>query len=107
MIGSEPAGPPRPGDWAVVDTGTNVARPIRVAEWIADGFRPSRWDHVCIASRWDGDLLMIVEAESAGARETAWHYQDRPHKWSTGYPGVPYCPRRGQAAIGPKRAACR
>lgn len=73
----------RPGDWVVINTGSNVTIPIEVAEFLASGFKSTMWNHAAIASRWDGKRLLIVEAMSNGAVEVPWHYDDRPHVWST------------------------
>lgn len=100
---------PNPGDFAVINTGSNVTAPIVDAEELADAVDgvdlKTQWDHAVICSRVDPDgTVWIVEAEPGGAREVKWHYADRPHKWSTGiiatnayaavaarrYVGVPY-----------------
>src|SRR5919201_1866631 len=86
----------QPGDFAVVYTGSHVAGAIVGAETIADR-RPTKWDHAVICSRVDADgAAWIVEAEGSGAAEKKWHYEDRPHKWSTGI--VTTSPKAGEAA---------
>lgn len=90
----------QPGWFAVVNTGTPwVTDQIRWAEGIASRawqlhhhpistilhggkITPSRWDHACIASRWDGGRLMVVEARPGGAVEVEWPYEGRDHHWS-------------------------
>jgi hypothetical protein len=93
----------RPGDWAVVNTGTPLTMPIRIAQRIADYGRPTRWDHAVICTRILGNgTVMIMEAMPTDARETAWHYQGRPHKWSTAASVqglVPWSERAGAAAL--------
>jgi hypothetical protein len=89
----------RPGDWAVISTGTNVTIPIVVAEYLADGFKNTMWNHAVIASRWDKQRgLMIVEAMSNGAVEVPWHYDNRPHAWSTDS-DVPWSLSAGKASM--------
>lgn len=82
--------PVRPGDWFVVNTGTRDTALITAAEKIGDfvrptGYRWTDWDHagVCTGVRDDG-TIEIVEAEPSGAHLTTWHYEDRPHQWSSG-----------------------
>jgi hypothetical protein len=42
-----------------------------------------------ICSRVENGTVYIVEAESHGAVETAWHYETRPHQWSSGIIDMP------------------
>jgi hypothetical protein len=88
---------PRPGDFAVVNTGAKTGEYIEDAETIADR-RPTEWDHAVICSRVDANgTVWIVEAEPGGAVETKWHYEDRPCKWSTGI--ITTSPAAGAAAL--------
>lgn len=78
---------PQPGDWFVVNTGSDMARGIRVAEFLADGFRQSEWNHAGIASRRRlNGKLMVVEAAPGGATERAFEWGDHPHMWVKGTP---------------------
>ena len=83
----------KPGDWAVVNTGTKATPLIEDGEFLCTLFddRPqfSGWDHAVICSRVEAGIVYIVEAEPGGAVERAWHYDDRPHKWSTGIIDMP------------------
>jgi hypothetical protein len=83
-----------PGDFAVVCTGDRYSRPIRAAQWANDVGKPGApwfpprmptYDHavICTGVHEDG-TVMIVEAGPGGAKENRWHYQHRPHLWSTG-----------------------
>jgi hypothetical protein len=71
----------RAGDFAVISTGTRATRPIEIAEWF-NGDHFGKWDHavICVST----SPLMIVEARPGGAEECQWHYQGRPHFWSSG-----------------------
>lgn len=72
----------RPGDFAVVCTGTWATPVIQAMERLNGNHGP--WDHAVICSDVTSDgIPMIVEAEPRGAREVRWHYQDKPHLWST------------------------
>lgn len=86
---------PRAGDFAVVRTGTRVTRLISSLETLDDLVNQGRkggwdeWDHavVCVSAPPAGDFtrpFMIVEAEPGGAVRREWHYQDVPHRWSSG-----------------------
>jgi hypothetical protein len=87
---------PQPGDFAVVYTGSKVAGAIVAGETVAD-LQPTKWDHAVICSRVDADgTAWIVEGEGSGAVEKKWHYEARPHKWSTGI--VTTSPAAGAAA---------
>jgi hypothetical protein len=72
-----------PGDWFVVNPHERLFWWIEMGESLIDG-RHTTWGHAGVASRWDGNTLMIVEAEPGGAVERSWHWQDNPHLWSTG-----------------------
>lgn len=74
-----------PGDFAVICTGTWATPLIERLEKLNSG-HTAIWDHavVCTRVRPDG-TVMVAEAEPHGARETEWHYQGRPHLWSSGY----------------------
>lgn len=85
----------QPGDFAVIDTGTPRGFLIDAGEWLAGG-GGSQWDHAVIATRWDVGQLLIVEALPGGSREVVWHYEDRPHLWSTGH--LEPCPEAGVQA---------
>lgn len=86
---------PQAGDFAVVNTGSSASRPIEAAQWLYDAVTRKRhggwekWDHavLCVGvnvTASGAPNVTIVEAEPAGARLAAWHYEDRPHQWSTG-----------------------
>ena len=88
---------PRPGDFAVINTGTSTTGLITGLEKLDDlvEHRPldySDFDHavVCTAPgerKADGTWLKvpaIVEAEPHGAVLRGWHYENRPHMWSAG-----------------------
>jgi len=88
---------PQPGDFAVVNVPPPSGAVISFAEWLAGGGRDAEWNHAVIATRRDYDgSLLIVEALPGGSREVAWHYEDQPHKWSTGIIGG--CPRAATQA---------
>ena len=89
--------PPRPGDFAVVDTGTRASGLIGLGKGLAGGgFR--MFDHAVICSRVRRDgTIHIVEALPDGAQETVWHYDDHDHLWSTGV--VKTSTRAGKAAL--------
>jgi hypothetical protein len=75
---------PRPGDFAVVDTGTRAPALIRLARALSRGGF-TMFDHAVICSRVLRDgTVYIVEAMPGGAKETVWHYDDHDHLWSTG-----------------------
>jgi hypothetical protein len=87
-----------PGDWCVVNTGSQVSAPIQILQYVSDKVSKaykdpeiSQWDHalMCVAVNSDGTIL-IVEAEPGGARLCKWHYDDRPYKWSTGIIDMPF-----------------
>lgn len=87
---------PEPGDFAVVNTGSRLTTAIEVMEFIS-GRGKAEFDHAVICSRvLSNGTVMIVEAQPAGAVEVPWHYEARPHKWSTGI--LPSCPAAGPAA---------
>jgi hypothetical protein len=94
----------QPGDWFVVDPGGDLFGWIEAGERLIDGIRAGggKWGHAGVATRWTGSghtqgcpqapctcgagqgTLMIVEAEPGGAVEVPWHWENRPHLWSTG-----------------------
>lgn len=84
-----------PGDWAVVSTGTSVTATIQLAEFLSDkvsGDKPaevSQWDHAVMCTHTANGVVYIAEAEPGGARCVPWHYEDRPHMWSTGIIEMP------------------
>jgi hypothetical protein len=84
---------PNPGDFAVVNTGTRATPLIRVGEFLCtlldDEPKISEWDHAVICSRVVDGTVMIVEAQPGGAVEVPWHYETRPHQWSTGILAMP------------------
>jgi hypothetical protein len=87
---------PRPGDFAVVDTGARGSRLIRLWMWLSrGGFM--MFDHAVICSRVSRGTIYIVEALPSGAKENAWHYGDHDHLWSTGL--VKTSTRAGKAAL--------
>jgi hypothetical protein len=86
-----------PGDWFVVSPHEDLFWWIELGESLIDG-RHTTWGHAGVASRWDGNTLMIVEAEPGGAVERPWHWQDNPHLWSTG---------TGLSVVGMSTAAIR
>lgn len=85
----------QPGDFAVVNTGTKVTSTIEFWERVDDMVtrQPQggwdKWDHavVCAGVSSTGSIT-IVEAEPGGARLVPWHYEDRPHQWSSGIIGL-------------------
>lgn len=86
---------PQPGDFCVVNTGARFTRLIEFGEWLnGNGFGP--YDHAVICSRVTNGVIWIVEAQPGGAVEVPWHYEDRPHLWSTGL--IEPCPAAGAAA---------
>jgi hypothetical protein len=88
---------PRPGDFAVVDTRTRTSRPIRVAKALSRGGF-TMFDHAVICSRVRRDgTVYVVEAMPGGARESAWHYDNHDHLWSTGM--VKTSAKAGKAAL--------
>lgn len=88
---------PRPGDFAVVDTGRRVSRRIQLAKALSRGGF-TMFDHAVICSRVRRDgTVYIVEAMSSGARENVWHYDDHDHLWSTGV--VKTSTKAGKAAL--------
>jgi hypothetical protein len=85
---------PAPGEFAVVRTGGRYSKAILAAQWANDAGKPGaplwpprmpRFDHavICTAVQPDGTII-IVEAGPGGAKEQLWHYEHRPHRWSTG-----------------------
>jgi hypothetical protein len=75
---------PRPGDFAVIDTGARTGRRIRLAKALSGGGF-TMFDHAVICSRVRRDgTIYVVEAMPGGARENLWHYDDHDHLWSTG-----------------------
>ena len=84
----------KPGAWAVVNTGARPSPLITAAEYLstlaAGHPRYSKWDHavMCTGVKPDG-TVMIAEAEPGGARNVPWHYETRPHLWSTGIIDMP------------------
>jgi hypothetical protein len=81
----------QPGDWAVVDTGSRVSATVKWAEYVADRLQHAYdpelppWNHAVMCTRVSGDgVIWITEAEGRGAVNVPWHYDGRPHKWSTG-----------------------
>jgi len=88
---------PRPGDFAVVDTGARSARLVRAAKALSRGGF-TMFDHAVICSRVRRDgTVYIVEALPAGAQESRWHYDDHDHLWSTGL--VKTSTKAGKAAL--------
>lgn len=92
-----PANVIRPGDFAVVNTGTRyVTAGIRLAEYAADlaDFHPDKrvsdWDHAVMCTRIGVEgTVYIAEAQPGGAVEVPWHYDARPHIWSSGIIDMP------------------
>lgn len=92
-----PANVIRPGDFAVVNTGTKyVTAGIRLAEYAADlaDFHPDKrvsdWDHAVMCTRIGVQgTVYIAEAQPGGAVEVPWHYDARPHLWSSGIIDMP------------------
>jgi hypothetical protein len=76
----------QPGDWFVVDTGNEgIEFGERLVERLTGGPKAlHRWTHAGVATRWRDGKLHIVEATPNGAVETPWHWEGRPHAWSTG-----------------------
>jgi len=88
---------PRPGDFAVVDTGRRTTRAVRLLKALSRGGF-TMFDHAVICSRVRRDgTVYIVEAMPSGARENVWHYDDHDHLWSTGV--VKTSPKAGKAAL--------
>ena len=88
---------PRPGDFAVVDTGRRASRRVRLARALSRGGF-TMFDHAVICSRVRRDgTVYIVEAMPSGARENVWHYDDHDHLWSTGV--VKTSTKAGKAAL--------
>jgi hypothetical protein len=87
---------PRPGDFAVVDTGRRAPRLIQLGKRLSrGGFM--MFDHAVICSRVRGGTIYIVEAMPSGAKENVWHYDDHDHLWSTGV--VKTSTKAGMAAL--------
>ncbi len=87
---------PRPGDFAVVDTGTRASPLIRLGQGLSrGGFL--MFDHAVICSRVQRGTVYIVEAMPGGAAENVWHYDDHDHLWSTGI--VKTSTKAGRAAL--------
>jgi hypothetical protein len=75
---------PQPGDFAVVNTVNEVAAIVQLME-AASGGGFSEWNHAVVCTRIDQHgVVWIAEAEPGGAVEAPWHYEDVPHRWSTG-----------------------
>ncbi len=80
----------QPGEFCVISTGSRAGPWITFAEQIVNHGKRPLWDHVVIASRWENDILYIVEAQPHGAVEVPWHYGAHPYKWSTGIVDTPF-----------------
>lgn len=88
---------PRPGDFAVVDTGARTSRRIQLGKALSRGGF-TLFDHAVICSRVRRDgTVYIVEAMPSGAQENIWHYDDHDHLWSTG--AVKTSAKAGKAAL--------
>jgi len=87
---------PRPGDFAVVDTGRRTPLLIRLAKRLSRGGF-IMFDHAVICSRVRRGTIYIVESLPSGARENVWHYDDHDHLWSTGL--VKTSAKAGTAAL--------
>ena len=87
---------PRPGDFAVVDTGARASRPIRLGKALSRGGF-TMFDHAVICTRVRRGIVYIVEALPDGAEENEWHYDDHDHLWSTRL--VKTSPQAGKAAM--------
>jgi hypothetical protein len=88
---------PRPGDFAVVDTGQRTSRLTRLGKALSRGGF-TMFDHAVICSRVRRDgTVYIVETTPSGARENIWHYDDHDHLWSTGV--VKTSAKAGKAAL--------
>ncbi len=87
---------PRPGDFAVVDTGTRPLLLIRLGMWLSRGGY-TMFDHAVICSRVSRGTIYIVEAKQSGAQENVWHYDDHDYLWSTGL--VKTSRKAGKAAL--------
>lgn len=88
---------PRPGDFAVVDTGARTSRLIRLGRMLSRGGF-TMFDHAVICSRVRRDgTVYVVEAMLSGAQETVWQYDDHDHLWSTGL--VKTSTKAGKAAL--------
>jgi hypothetical protein len=114
---------PKPGDWFVVDPGTEIDEWIIWAEKLADG-RKTKYSHAGVFSRYaypalrlpEGELgapwttcgpedksatMLIVEAEPGGAREVPWHYDGQPARWSCErFPNNPRVADMARALVG-------
>ena len=93
----------QPGAFAVINTGTRATPFIQFGEFLCTLFdaRPQipEWDHAVICSRiGDDGTMYIVEAQPGGAVEVPWHYNQRPHQWSTGLVEMP-----GDAGVAARR----
>ena len=87
---------PRPGDFAVVDTGKRAPWLIQLGKRLSrGGFM--MFDHAVICSRVRRGTIYIVEAMPSGAKENVWHYDDHDHLWSTGL--VKTSTKAGMAAL--------
>jgi hypothetical protein len=83
-VGSQRAAKPRPGDFAVVDTGTRSPMLIRLTRALSrGGFTMFNHAVICSRVRRDGTVY-VVEAMPGGAKENVWRYDDHDHLWSTG-----------------------
>jgi hypothetical protein len=87
---------PRPGDFAVVDTGRRAPLLIYLGKRLSRGGF-IMFDHAVICSRVRSGRIYIVEAMPGGARENVWHYGDHDHLWSTGL--VKTSAKAGKAAL--------
>jgi hypothetical protein len=90
---------PDPGDIVVINTGGQTTTLIQLGEYFSGGGF-SEFDHaaVCTQVTYEGGraLIWIAEAEPGGAKECVWHYEGRPHAWSTGI--LPTSPAVAEAA---------
>jgi hypothetical protein len=99
-----------PGDFFVVNSGSELAGWIQAGEALIDG-KGSPWTHAGMASRWDDNkpviidgktvserTLYIVQAEPNGAVEVEWYWGHCPHLWSTKI--LPSCATAALAALG-------
>jgi len=79
-----PAMTPAPGDFAVVNTVNEVADVVQLLQAMSGGGF-SEWNHVCVCTRiGPRGRVWIAEAEPGGAVDVPFHYDDVPHRWSTG-----------------------
>ncbi len=81
----------QPGDWFVVDPGSDLFDWVEAAERMAEHLthpdvhqrEGEKWGHAGVATRWVGAVLLCAEAEPGGAVERPWRWEGRPHMWST------------------------